>query len=144
MTKKISKKLSANDVGTTGGHQAGILVPRAEQVLSFFPILDTSCKNPRQILTMHEPASGSRWQFPFIYYNNKFFGGTRNEYRLTHMTRFLRSLNAKAGDELCFSRDEDSSYVLTFNRTSLTVQAPTPLSSSGVLVLSGGWKVVNF
>ena len=29
----ISKELSANDVGETGGHQAGILVPKERKIL---------------------------------------------------------------------------------------------------------------
>ncbi len=89
MSRKISKKLSANDVGTTGAHQAGILVPKEKAILSFFPSLDPSVKNPRMTLVVRELKDGTRWEFNFIYYNNRLFGGTRNEYRLTCMTQYL-------------------------------------------------------
>ena len=45
--RQIAKILSANDTGETGGHQAGILVPREPDVISFFPKLDASQYNPR-------------------------------------------------------------------------------------------------
>lgn len=144
MTQEISKKLSANDVGDTGGHQAGILVPRQPQVLAFFPVLGRDTKNPRQVLTMREAPSGMRWDFPFIYYNNKFFGGTRNEYRLTHMTKFFRAINAKVGDELVFSRDTNLSYLVKLVRASATDSPTAQPREDGVLTLSGGWKVINF
>ena len=35
--KSISKILSANDIGATGGHQAGILIPKDPRILGFFP-----------------------------------------------------------------------------------------------------------
>lgn len=143
MTQEISKKLSANDVGDTGGHQAGILVPREPRVLAFFPMLGKGTKNPRLVLTMREVHSGERWDFPFIYYNNKFFGGTRNEYRLTHMTKFFRSINAKVGDELVFFRDTNLSYLIKLVRASSTEIPPARAREDGVLVLSGGWKVIN-
>lgn len=50
MTTTISKKLSANDIGINGTHQAGILVPKAKDILSFFPDLNAAIKNPRMTL----------------------------------------------------------------------------------------------
>ena len=46
----ITKELSANDTGHTGGHQAGILIPKNSRILSFFPKLGTESKNPRHYL----------------------------------------------------------------------------------------------
>ena len=37
--KAITKTLSLNDSGETGGHQAGICVPKGGDVLIFFPDL---------------------------------------------------------------------------------------------------------
>ena len=91
-TAQITKTLSANDVGETGGHQAGILVPKEREILSFFPSLNPRDKNPRVTLVFREPDGITRWDFNFIYYNNRFFGGTRNEYRLTCMTKYFRAL----------------------------------------------------
>ena len=36
-TNAIEKTLSKNDTGETGGHQAGILVPKEPDILGFFP-----------------------------------------------------------------------------------------------------------
>lgn len=140
MTSEIRKKLSANDLGETGSHMAGILIPKEPQVLGFFPSLDKSVKNPRVELVVHEREAATRWVFNFIYYNNKFFGGTRNEYRLTCMTQYLRAANAKVGDEVLFSLNEDHSYELAI------VQAKDlskSIREDGVLVLSGGWKIIS-
>jgi hypothetical protein len=49
-TRHISKVLSANDTGDTGGHQAGILVPKDPDILAFFPKLDANRRNPRCLL----------------------------------------------------------------------------------------------
>src|SRR4051794_3860535 len=102
----IEKILSANDTGETGGHQAGILVPKEGGILSFFPKLDPTVKNPRSVLDVIDDDQ-HEWAFPFIYYNNRFFGGTRNEYRLTGMTAFFRRFNLKAGDSVILKRESD-------------------------------------
>ncbi len=140
MKQSIVKKLSANDVGQTGTHQAGILIPKQKDILSFFPELNTEQKNPRVTLIVKDDLDGSQWKFNFIYYNNKLFGGTRNEYRLTAMTKFFRFANVKPDDELEFSKDENDSIHLNIIRSN----APLQGIGSGVLQLSGGWKVINF
>lgn len=140
MTYEIRKKLSPNDLGETGSHMAGILIPKEQQVLDFFPSLDKSVKNPRSELVMHERNAATRWVFNFIYYNNRFFGGTRNEYRLTCMTQYLRASNAKVGDEVLFSLNDDHSYELAIVRAK---DLSTVVRDDGVLVLSGGWKIVS-
>lgn len=140
MTTEIRKKLSPNDLGETGSHMAGILIPKEQQVLDFFPSLDKSVKNPRAELVMHERDATTRWVFNFIYYNNRFFGGTRNEYRLTCMTQYLRASNAKVSDEVLFSLNDDNSYELAIVRAK---DLSTVARDDGVLVLSGGWKIVS-
>jgi hypothetical protein len=111
----ITKDLSRNDTGETGGHQAGMLIPRDPQILSFFPRLDPRDYNPRHQLTFRDHL-GTKWVFSFIYYNNKFFGGTRNEYRLTCMTPFMRAHNLRAGDKLTLSRDEENRFHVVYHR----------------------------
>jgi hypothetical protein len=149
MTFEIAKRLSANDVGVTGGHQAGILVPKERSVLDFFPSLDSTVKNPRMVLIVRELPVGSQWRFTYIYYNTKPLGiGTRNEFRLTGMTGFLRSLNAKVGDELRFSRDEDLSYTVRLVRTGQSTNSgddylPSDCSSDEGLTLSAGWRIIK-
>lgn len=134
----ISKLLSANDTGETGSHQAGILVPKRGDVLSFFPRLDGTEKNPRVNL-MFLDDYGQSWNFVFIYYNNIQFGGTRNEYRLTGMTAFIRSNNLKAGDTVKLFKRNDSVFGISFQR-----QENIGLRKDGVLRLGGGWKVISF
>lgn len=132
-TKSISKILSPNDIGVTGGHQSGIHVPKREEILSFFPKLDLKVKNPRFLLTFFDD-SNFRWEFSFIYYNNSFFGGTRNEYRLTRMTKFMRSNNLKVGDELILIND-DINLKVSLKKVSQ--------QTKGKLKLSTDWKIVN-
>lgn len=115
--KAITKTLSQNDTGETGGHQAGICVPKSGDVLKFFPDIGNEEKNPRVSLYFVD-SSGKEWKFNFIYYNNKFFDpeGTRNEYRLTGMTAFLRENNLKAGDEITLIHKEDDTYFIQYKR----------------------------
>ena len=134
---RISKVLSANDVGDTGAHQAGMLVPKESRILAFFPPLNAREKNPRCSLNFRDDWQ-DRWTFAFIYYNNRFFGGTRNEYRLTRMTDFLRTRNAKPGDSIVLRRGEDDSYTIGIERV-----APVRQAHSGPLKLSTAWKVID-
>lgn len=136
MERQIAKLLSANDTGQTGGHQAGILIPRDEKVLSFFPHLDPSAPNPRCHLRFLDDG-GTFWEFAFIYYNNLFFGGTRNEYRLTRMTKFIRQAGLVQGDELVLSRS-DERYGVSYRR-----KKDAPSLANGVLRLGTGWRVIR-
>lgn len=133
--RTITKTLSANDTAETGGHQAGILVPKDPRILNFFPSLDKSKKNPRQLIKFHD-ESGSAWEFAFIYYNNRYFGGTRNEYRLTRMTKYIRGANLVAGDELIFER-VNGDYRIGYQRQA------NAYSHDKVLKLGSSWKVVQ-
>lgn len=136
MTDRIAKILSANDTGETGGHQAGILVPREPDVLAFFPKLNAREYNPRCHL-MFLDDGGTFWEFAFIYYNNKFFDGTRNEYRLTRMTRYIRDAGLAVGDEVILSR-EGERYRVSHRR-----KQQVERTTGGVLKLGSGWRVVQ-
>jgi hypothetical protein len=133
-TKSISKVLSPNDTGDTGGHQSGLLVPKEPQFLSFFPALSSAEHNPRVHLKFTDDA-GTRWEFAFIYYNNRLFGGTRNEYRLTRMTKFIREAGLGPGDEIILSNTH-AGYRISYRR------AKPRSSGGGVLKLGTGWRVV--
>jgi hypothetical protein len=132
-TQTIEKILSANDTGETGGHQAGILVPKDPRILGFFPRLNPTLRNPRTVLDMHDDT-GREWTFHFIYYNNRFFGGTRNEYRLTGMTAFFREFNLRVGDAVLFRRISPNHLNVSYRRTRV---------KSKVLKLTGAWKVIE-
>jgi hypothetical protein len=104
------KTLSANDVGTTGGHQAGVLIPKGEKdLLDFLPYLDPSVKNPDAWLSCANP-DGHLHRFRFVYYNNKRHDakGTRNEYRITYMTKWFRDMGAREGDIFEIAREAGS------------------------------------
>ena len=129
---QIEKILTANDVGKTGAHQAGICVPKKGGFLDFFPKLDVSEKNPRSIITFTD-ESGGKWKFNFIYYNNKFFGGTRNEYRLTGMTKFFFKQNLKINDKIILKKSNTGDYFINYNKP----------FRSGTIILSNTWKILD-
>ena len=136
--RTIRKTLSANDAGETGGHQAGILIPRDRRILSFFPQLDGSVLNPRTHIVF-EDAAGTLWEFAFIYYNNRRFRGTRDEYRLTRMTRYIRQAALASGDEIVLHRDERGSYSIRHEFASTSASA----TQAPALALSGGWRIID-
>lgn len=142
MTRQsYAKILSANDTGATGAHQAGILVPKADaRLLAFFPALDASIMNPDAWIHC-EDASGEIWEMRYVYYNNKLHvsNGTRNEYRITWMTKYLRANKAAAGDSVIFeATDEPSYYRISLARVSRVSTA----SKQGVIKLSG-WRRIH-
>jgi Restriction endonuclease EcoRII, N-terminal len=138
-SRKISKTLSANDTGETGGHQAGLLVPKhPPDILNFFPLLDRGELNPRHHLTFYDEKEEA-WKFAFIYYNNKFFGGTRNEFRLTRMTPFIRQSGLTAGDEIILERNEEGRYLIRYHRAKDVGRV-----KDGILRLGSNWRIVEF
>lgn len=124
MTKQTFKKtLSANDTGESGGHQAGILVPKGDaDFRAFLPDLGNAEKNPRAWIECTD-QDGKVWDFCFIYYNNKHHdeGGTRDEYRITHMTKFFRSFGAVSGDNFVISgAPESGQYEISLEKHNQT------------------------
>ena len=101
----FSKFITANDAGTTGGHQAGFHISKHSWQL-FFDDPGTKGENKDVFIKM-------KWQNDFetdsrfIYYGV----GTRNEYRLTRFGRgfpFLQEDNV--GDLLVLSKRADKYY----------------------------------
>lgn len=137
MSRAISKLLSANDIGETGGHQAGILIPKTPEILSFFPSLGNETKNPRVNLKFLD-ESEREYFFNFIFYNNFYFGGTRREYRLTGMTKYIKQNDLMAGDEIILSEDENGERRIQHKRiaSGYTVR-------EGILQISNDWKVIK-
>lgn len=133
---KISKVLTMNDCGETGAHQAGIVIPKDIETLMFFPRLNHKIKNPRETIIFND-EDGGMWEFNFIYYNNKLFGGTRNEFRLTGMTEYLKKNFAKPGDELIFEKDGPI-YNINLRKAS-KISEP----KSKYLVISKKWKYIK-
>jgi hypothetical protein len=112
---------------------SAIHVPKARDILGFFPQLDAKVKNPRVPIDVIDDA-GREWTFAFIYYNNRRFGGTRNEFRLTGMTAYFREFNLKAGDRVILSRESPRVVKITFARAG---------TKAGPLKLSTTWKVIQ-
>lgn len=107
MTKETFRKtLSANDVGATGGHQGGILIPKSQrELIACLPRLDPRIKNPDAWIGCVDEV-GTPLRFRYVYYNNRLHdtNGTRNEYRFTYMTQYFRDVGARAGDVFEISR----------------------------------------
>ena len=137
----VSKVLSANDTGETGGHQAGLLVPKSRKMLAFFPPLDSTTKNPRVHL-LFEDDSGTKWEFAFIHYNNRLFGGTRNEYRLTRMTQYMRAARLVEGDTVMLRRALDGSYSISHRRHQVVAERRDDTGRT-ILQLHGRWAIID-
>ena len=122
-SKTFEKILSANDVGKTGGHQGGVCVPKANRdLIKFFPTLDASIVNPDTWIECIDP-NNHLWRMRYIYYNGKLHGKSkRNEYRITHITKFLRRWNADEGDSLVFE-DTDQTCVYRVSVRNCKVEA---------------------
>lgn len=140
MSKSYEKILTKNDTGETGGHQAGIAVPKKDlELLAFFPKLDIQVFNPDRWLTCEDP-DGDLWEMRYVYYNGKTFSpmkSTRNEYRITHMTKFFSTWNAKSGDSVIFtSTGREGNYRISIKKAS-EGDAGTPKP-----VILKGWKAV--
>jgi hypothetical protein len=140
----FQKTLSANDVGATKAHQAGIHIPKTEKaLLDFLPPLDPKSRNPDAWIECAD-GTGSIHRFRYVYYNNKLHdeGGTRNEYRITHMTGYFRQIGAKVGDVLEISKaPKNSQYLLRI------LQSPTGINEEpnrpvGPIKLTG-WNRVH-
>lgn len=146
MTKKsFSKLLSANDVGATGGHQGGILIPKSEaELLAFLPALDPATKNPDAWIVCVDEGGALR-RFRFVYYNNRLHdpNGTRNEYRITYMTRYFREMRAREGDTFEISRaGNEDQYVIRIVRPMEASIAPDEEQVVRIRITSG-WRRVH-
>lgn len=142
MSDYLVKTLSSNDVGETGSHQAGVLVPKVRDALEFFPALDESTENPRSRITFVEEATGLAYELNFIHYNGKRLGtSTRDEYRLTGMTRYLRSKGARPGDEMHLAKSQEG-YTLSFHRQGTGIISPVAVDDE-IIVLSGAWVTIQ-
>lgn len=137
----IEKRLSGNDTGITGGHQAGTLIPK--KLIDFFPELNPDEENPRcEIPFLDE--NGQYWTFNYIYYNNARHGrGTRDEYRLTGMTAYIRQKGLQPGDTLIFTHDDNGDYLI---RVRYKKQESVTEEKDGTITITIGssWKVIDF
>jgi hypothetical protein len=142
---EFSKVLSPNDVGDTKSHQAGFLIPIRIAKLNYFPKLDVFHPNPRETMNFVLDGSDLMLTLNYIYYNGKTLGfSTRNEFRLTGATQFIKKMELKAADQLCFGwtdqklhaikaiKSENESVDLTWN---------SKMSQEGLFVTQNGWRI---
>jgi len=79
----LVKRLSANDSGATGGHQAGPYIPK-RIAFRIAPVLaDGDAENPRVQVDVESASHDHVSVCNLIWYNNAGRGGTRDEIRLT-------------------------------------------------------------
>ncbi len=144
MTRQTYEKLlTANDTGETGGHQAGVHIPKSQKsLLALLPFLDPAQKNPDAWLEMTDDT-GFSWRFRYIYYNNRLHveGGTRDEYRITHMTRFFKAVGAKEGDVLVLTGSQEmGGYSISVQKDKVQDDAVT---EKRLRVRLAGWRRVH-
>jgi hypothetical protein len=148
--ESITKVLSANDIGTTKSHQAGILIPKSIIGFNYFPLLNQKILNPREIIEFTDIGSGKSYKFNYIFYNNKMISnGTRMEYRLTGIRPYLFDMKAELGDELVFGYSGASKIpAVTLKKFAnkpkkVSSELSTIALGSAVIKLQSGWKVVG-
>lgn len=104
------KRLSANDTLATKAHQAGPYIP-SSFLFSVLPELHREdTKNPDTRFNVHIDSHAQSRNVRAVWYNNKLFGGTRNETRLTNFggkkSPLLRSDSTGALVVLAFADNE--------------------------------------
>lgn len=142
---EFSKVLSPNDVGDTNSHQAGFLIPIRIAKLNYFPKLDSLVPNPRQHMEFVLVDSDNKLTLNFIYYNGRSLGfSTRNEYRLTGATQFIKKMGLKAGDQLCFGWSGQKLHALKSVKSefeSVDLTWSSRMSQQGLFVTQNGWRI---
>jgi hypothetical protein len=134
MIESALKRLSDNDVGLTNSHQAGFLIPKLFVKEGLFEVMSNEILNPRLRLKFRDLSDGSDIYLTYIYYNNKFFEGTRHEYRLTGLTRWIKNHGLKSGDTIQISRLDKYDYTIGIIKAE---RRPSSLSEESWTALYG-------
>lgn len=139
MDRVVKKTLSKNDLGLSGSHQAGILIPKELVKQAFFPVLDEQTQNPCCLILVQ--SEGKEYRFNYIHYNSRVFGtGTRNEYRLTRLSQFFKENDCSLGDKLVFSFNvESGKYSLSVERQEVET-VHLKYTTKHPLVIHANWE----
>lgn len=143
--QRFEKILTANDTGETGGHQAGVHIPKSQtDLIRFLPSLDPKIKNPDAWISFVD-LEGQQWDFRYIYYNNALHDptGTRDEYRITHMTKFFRAAGARSGNLLTlYGVSGDNRYRINVTGSTQALASEITRIHPGPIRLRG-WRRVH-
>ena len=115
-------------------------IPR--KIAQYFPKLDETQKNPRAVIRLID-CNDKPWSFNFIHYNNKLFGGTRYEYRLTKMTKFFREHSLKEKDRIEFSLGSSNRYSILIHRHQKTENTVPTIKRGNRIVTIQKWEVIT-
>lgn len=145
--KAFRKRLTSNDLGLTGTHQAGIHIPKSEtELLKILPQLNRERKNPDAWIVCLDKA-GTQYKLRLIYYNNRFHSknGTRDEYRLTHTLKFFRSVQAAPGDEFEITKLANGQYQIGVISLTALPETSTdfPYDALPEKIKLSGWREVH-
>lgn len=140
---EFCKILSANDLGLTESHQAGLLIPKRIAHLAYFPILDRFSVNPRESMSFYSIDLRINIRLSYIYYNNKDRGsGTRSEYRLTGTTKFFKEVKAEPAQNLEFGYIDNLVRAIIIKNED-TVDINSPGQKKRPYITTNGWKIVE-
>jgi len=110
-----AKRLSGNDTLANGTHQAGPYVPKNVLFQVFPPLDNPERENPDVRFRISIDSHGDEREVRAVWYNNKLFGGTRNEARMTGFggidSALLDSENTGALAIFAFRPDADSNDI---------------------------------
>ena len=128
---RITKTLSRNELGLTGSHQAGVLVPKSSQLHGYLAELDELEMNPSAIVKFECPQLGREISARYVHYNSRLLGrGTRDEYRLTRLSDFLSQVRARPGDLLVFTFNSGARLREPGDKTKGSISIETPTEPS--------------
>ena len=134
MIESALKRLSDNDVGKTNSHQAGFLIPKLFIKEGLFEKMSDEVLNPRLRLKFRDLADDTDLYLTYIFYNNRFFQGTRHEYRLTGLTRWIKNHGLRSGDTIQISRLDKYDYTIGIIKSE---RRPSSLSEESWTALYG-------
>ena len=101
-------------MGKTNSHQSGLLIPMRLVKKGFFPHLEDSQRNPRLLITLRDLENNYDYVVNYIKYNNRRFGGTRYEYRMTGVLNLIRHNALRPGDSIFFRPIQSDCFSVSF------------------------------
>ncbi len=144
----IVKRLSGNDTGLNGSHQVGVYYPKDFFDKAFPEIRTTERENPdTSISVCYFPNDDTVIRdLRVIYYNNKFFGGTRNEFRITRWGGKNSPTNdvENTGSTFIFAVGREENKIVSFGWVAASLEEENLIENwLGEEVEPGAFNMVN-